>query len=197
METMIQRDNQEILEQELLPVIHPLYNFAYHLTGSREEAEDLVQETYLRAIKSIGRYQEGSNPKAWLFTILKNYFINEYRRRVNRPQEVDFEQVAETIREEENGSAQSPEYLTSDIESWEHLLSDEVLEALQKLKEEYRIVLIMADLEDFKYEEIAEMLEVPIGTVRSRLHRARLILGEALAGFAHKQGYTNYRSIKH
>lgn len=186
-----ERDNQLILERELLPVIGALYNFAYHLTGDRTEADDLVQETYLRAIKAIASYQEGSNPKAWLFKILKNFFINEYRRQMRRPKEVDFENVIGILKEEESDSGR--DYLSADVDAWEEILSDEIVLALQNLRDEYRIVLIMADLEDFKYEEIAEMLDIRIGTVRSRLHRARNTLSKQLDHYAAENGYTNHR----
>lgn len=186
-----ERDNQLILERELLPVIDALYNFAYHLTGDRTEADDLVQETYLRAIKAIASYQEGSNPKAWLFKILKNFFINEYRRQMRRPKEVDFENVIGILKEEESDSGR--DYLSADVDAWEEILSDEIVLALQNLRDEYRIVLIMADLEDFKYEEIAEMLDIRIGTVRSRLHRARNTLSKQLDHYAAENGYTNHR----
>jgi len=187
-----ERDNQQILKRELLPEISALYNFAYHLTGDRTEAEDLVQETYLRAIKAIDSYQQGSNPKAWLFKILKNFFINEYRRQSRRPKEVDFETTVGQLTEKP-ASDNGRDYLSADLESLEDVLSDEVVLALQGLNDDYRIVLIMADLEDLKYEEIAEMLGIRIGTVRSRLHRARTALCKQLEQYAADNGYTNYR----
>lgn len=180
-----------VMEQEFLPAIDALYNFAFHLTYDEEEANDLVQETFLRALKAIDSYQEGTNAKAWLFKILKNHFINNYRKKMRQPIRVELED-ATIYRQGEEGNAY-PSYLDLDVQLFEQLLGDEVTFALDQLSEDYRMVVILADVEEFKYEEIAEILSVPIGTVRSRLHRARNMLSQQLEKYAESLGYTNNR----
>jgi RNA polymerase sigma-70 factor (ECF subfamily) len=182
----------QVWESEFLPELGALYNFAYHLTYNEAEANDLVQETCLRAIKNIEQYRSGTNAKAWLFRILKNQFINNYRKKQRQGGEpVGFEDVAATLPEPESNGFPT-DFDWTDAELYD-LLGDEVALAMAQLKDEYRIVVILADLQDFKYEEIAEMLELPIGTVRSRLHRGRTALADHLQEYAKQNGYTNYR----
>ena len=183
---------KQVWENEFLPEFDALYNFAYHLTYNEADANDLVQETYLRAIKNIDLYRRGTNAKAWLFRILKNQFINNYRKKQRQGGEhIGFEDVAGTLPEpESNGFPIDLDW--TDAELFD-ILGDEVAVAMTHLKDEYRMVVILADLQDYKYEEIAEMLELPIGTVRSRLHRGRTALANHLKDYAEQNGYTNHR----
>ncbi|NBU36204.1 MAG: sigma-70 family RNA polymerase sigma factor, partial [Bacteroidetes bacterium] len=148
-------------EELFLPFVESLFSFSYHLTRQEEDAQDLVQETLLKAFKSINTFQREANPKAWLFSILKNSYINAYRKKKRQAVEVAFEEKKEK----------------SDItdlrkEIFDPLFDDEVTRAIYQLSDTYRLILLLSDLEGFSYEEIAEILKLPMGTVRSRLFRA-------------------------
>ena len=183
---------QQIFEEELLPQIDALYNFAYHLTYNEDDANDLVQETYLKAYRFIDKYIEGTNAKAWLFKILKNAFINDYRKRTKQPTKVDYEEVV-TYHDEENDTTYSS---FSDLreEMFQSMMGDEVTNAINALPVDFRIVILLCDIEDFTYEEISKIINIPIGTVRSRLHRARNMLKEQLRTYANSLGYEDKRS---
>lgn len=178
----------KIFESEFLIHADALYNFAYSMTFKQEEAEDLVQETFLKAYRFIHSYDPGSNAKAWLFQILKNAFINEYRKKTRTPTKVDFEDFNEKQQLEKQATGID---FSEDIYS--HMIGDEVTSALNKLPVDFRIAIILADLEDFSYEEIAKITDIPIGTVRSRLFRARNLMKEQLREYAKQQGYKEMR----
>ena len=175
-------------EAELLPVLAPLYNFAYRLTLDADDAKDLLQDTYLKAFRFIDSFQRGTNAKAWLFRILKNSFINDYRKKSKEPSKVDYQEV-ETFYNSEDVDRQ----ITPDlrVEALQDMIGDEISIALNSLDVDFRTVIILCDLEGFKYEEMAKILDIPIGTVRSRLHRARNLLKEKLSEYAKKMGYKN------
>jgi RNA polymerase sigma factor (sigma-70 family) len=170
-----------------------LKTFAYHLTYNEEDADDLVQETYLKAHKFIENYDEGTNGKAWLFKILKNAYINEYRKRVKRPTKVDIDEV-NSYREGEEGN--SAAYTDLRHEIFDQTMGDEVTMAMSALPLEFKTVILLCDIDGFSYEEIAKILELPIGTVRSRLFRARNLLKEKLKAYAIKMGYKDIRGLK-
>lgn len=177
----MQNSKDAIFEREFLPQIDALYNFAYNLTRNETDANDLVQETYLKAYKFIESYRENTNAKAWLFRILKNTFINDYRKRKNRPTQVDYEENVLFHQESDtlfSGSLDLQEDMFS------AMMGDEVTLAMEALKVDFRIVILLSDIEGFSYEEIAEIINVPIGTVRSRLFRARNMLKEKLQAYA-------------
>ena len=179
-----------IFENELLPHVGALQTFAYHLTYNQEDADDLVQETYLKAYRFIDKYDEGTNAKAWLFKILKNAYINEYRKRVKQPTKVDYEEiVAYHDTDDDNLSGYSD--LREEI--FLHMMGDEVTSAINSLPIDFRTVILLCDIEGFTYEEIASIIDVPIGTVRSRLFRARNLLKEKLTSYAQKLGFTDFR----
>ena len=180
---------QEVFEQEFMPLIDDLYNYAYRYVRTEAEVNDLVQDTMLKAWTSIESYRRGTNAKAWLFTILKNLFINEYRKRARRGRQVDYEEVT-TYRE---GEADQTAYLDLRYELYDQLLEDELMDALDRLPDDFREVLLLADRDDWKYEEIAEFQQVPIGTVRSRLFRARNLLAKELEEYARARGIQNKR----
>lgn len=187
----VQRSRDQIFEEEFLPHLDALYNFAFHLTYDEDDANDLVQDTYLKALRFIDSYVGGSNAKAWLFTIMKNGFINEYRRKARRPNRVDFEEVKSFQNAEETNYN---DHFSIREELFDNLIGDEVTNAINTLPVEYRTVILLCDVEDFKYEEIATILDVPIGTVRSRLHRARNMLKEKLQAYAEGLGYEDKRN---
>ena len=182
---------QKVFEQEFLPQIDALYNFAYHLTYNEDDANDLVQETYLKAFRFIDSYQIGTNAKAWLFKILKNAFINNYRKKSSRPTQVDYEEIV-TFHDEDNESNYSS-YSDLREEMFQDMMGDEVTNAINALAVDFRVVILLCDVEGFTYEEISKIINVPIGTVRSRLHRARNMLKEQLKTYAATMGYKDKR----
>ncbi len=173
-------------EQEALPHMDALYNFALRMTNDPDEADDLLQETYLKAYRFFDKFEKGTNCKAWLFRIMKNSFINMYRKTSKEPDKVDYHEVEEfyhMIRAESSDP--------NDLEArlFSNLLDDDVSRALEELPEEFRTVVILCDIEGFTYEEIADFVECPIGTVRSRLHRGRKMLRARLFEYARQRGY--------
>lgn len=177
------QEKKETFENEFLPHIDSLYNFGFYLTNDEDEAKDLLQETYLRAYKYITYYQKGTNAKAWLLRILKNTFINDYRKKSKKPVHLSFEDFYTGDENEDTG------FIDLRQEVFDSLIGDEVTKALNALPVDYRLIILLCDIEGFKYEEIAKIIDVPIGTVRSRLHRARNMLKEKLKGYASKKGY--------
>jgi len=175
-----------IFDSEFLPYIDSMYNFAYRLTFDEDDAKDLVQETYLKAFRFIDSFQQGTNAKAWLFRILKNSFINDFRKKSKEPSKVDYQEVESFYNSDEVNQP-----ITSDlrVEALQNMIGDEVTNALNSLAVDFRTVIILCDLEGFTYEEMAKILDIPIGTVRSRLHRARNLLKEKLQTYAASMGY--------
>ncbi|GMU85799.1 MAG: RNA polymerase sigma factor RpoE [Ignavibacteriales bacterium] len=173
-------------EREAVPHMDALHNFALRLTGDEDDANDLLQETYLRAFRFFDKFEKGTNCKAWLFRIMKNSYINAYQKKKKTPVQLDYEEVEKYY---ENVKPSNPDdaHLTSD--TFESLLDDEVSQAIAKLPEDFRTVIILTDIEGFTYEEVAEFVDCPIGTVRSRLHRARKMLYTELQGYAQEKGY--------
>ena len=175
-------------EIEAVPHMDALYNFALRMTGDPDEADDLLQETYLKAYRFFDKFEKGTNCKAWLFRIMKNSFINIYRRTSKEPDKVDYNDVEEFYHSIRAESA-DPNDLEEKIFS--NILDDDVSGALEALPEEFRTVVILCDIEGFTYEEIAEFVDVPIGTVRSRLHRGRKMLRVRLLDYARERGFSN------
>jgi RNA polymerase sigma-70 factor (ECF subfamily) len=179
-------DLESRFEAEALPLLSGMYSAAYRLTRNAADAEDLVQETFLRAYRGFHQFQQGTNLKAWLYRILMNTFINSYRKRQREPQTVSDEEIADWYlysKMAESGLEPSAE--TSVIES---LPDEEVQEALSSLPEQFRIAVLLADVEGFSYKEIAEITDVPIGTVMSRLHRGRKALEKRLWNVVRERG---------
>lgn len=175
-------------EAAAMPFIDSLYNTAYRMARNSEDAEDLVQETYLKAYKYYDKFEEGTNFKAWLFKILKNTFINSYRKKQQQPPQNAFSDIEESF-ESQVSEEVLRKALTPEEELLESLLDQDVQQALAALPEDYRMVVILADLESFSYKEIADILEVPVGTVMSRLYRGRRLLEKAMLEYARSHGY--------
>lgn len=183
-EQKLQKDRD--FEAEFMPLINPLYNFAYRLTLDEDEAKDLVQDSYLKAYRFFHSFQKGTNAKAWLFRILKNSFINEYRKKSKEPNKVDYQDVETYYNSEDINIPITPDLR---VEAVSEMLGDEITTALNSLDVDFKTVIILCDLEGFTYEEMSKILNIPIGTVRSRLHRARMLLKEKLKSYALKMGY--------
>lgn len=175
-------------ESGQLPYRDQLYKTALRMTRSVEETEDLLQETYLKAFKYYDRFEEGTNLKAWLFRIMKNSFINSYRKKKSRPQHLEFDEVQEGFQDAEleqtSGENRDPEsaYLGAELDH-------EVREALLALPHDYKMAVLLVDLEGFTYQEVADMLSVPVGTVMSRLYRGRKKMERALLTYARRFNY--------
>jgi len=180
---------KEEFEDVALPHTEALFNLALNLTRNPKDAEDLVQETYLRAYRFFDSYEKGTHIKAWLFRILRNTFINRYRAQKVRPEEVDFGKIEATYEQMiektflRDNAAPSPEAVVMD-----DVLDEEVQRAIGRLPEEYRTVVLLALMEEMAYKDIAAALSIPLGTVMSRLHRGRKMLQASLLEYATRKG---------
>ncbi len=164
-----------------------LYSGALRMTRNGADAEDLVQETYLRAYRSYASFEAGTNLRAWLFRILTNTFINSYRAKQRRPIETDLADVEDLYMYRRIGGLNAAAVSAED-QLFELFTDDEVKAALESLPENFRLPVLLADVEDFSYKEIAEILDIPIGTVMSRLHRGRKAMQKRLTEFAQRRG---------
>ena len=171
-----------------MPYLDALYNTAFRMTRNAQDAEDLVQETYLKGFKYYDKFEEGTNLKAWLFKILKNTFINSYRKAQLQPPQSDFADIEESfesqISEDAVRQIRNPE-----DELLENVLDEDVQRAVDELPQDYRMVVLLADLEGFSYKEISDILEIPVGTVMSRLYRGRRLLEAEMLRYAREHGY--------
>lgn len=173
-------------ETEAMPHMNLLLNYAYKMTFNKLDADDLLQETYLRAFRFFHKFEKGTNCKAWLFRIMKNLFINKYRKNQKEPGKVDYDDVEnfyDSIRSEKIDSSNLQEKVFA------NLLDDDMTNALNSLQDDFKTVVILCDLEGLSYEEIADFVQCPIGTVRSRLHRGRKMLQQKLYDYAKDKGY--------
>jgi RNA polymerase sigma-70 factor (ECF subfamily) len=166
-----------------------LYSAALRMTRNQADAEDLVQDTYLRAYRGFGGFTEGTNLRAWLFRILTNAFINTYRSKQRRPTETDLADVEDLYLYRRLGALDSlAASRSAEDQLFDLLTDDEVKQALEDLPENFRLPVLLADVEGFSYKEIAEILDIPIGTVMSRLHRGRKAMQKSLFEFARARG---------
>lgn len=186
-------EKQTAFEREALPHSDILYNYALRMTNDPADADDLVQETFLKAFRFWDKYEQGTNIRAWLFRILKNSYINRYRKISKEPDMVDYEDVQNfyTSIRDENAD---PNDLQQAM--FGGLLEDEVSEAIAELPEDFRTVVILSDIEGLTYEEIADFVDCPVGTVRSRLHRGRKLLRARLFSYARERGYISRNALK-
>jgi RNA polymerase sigma-70 factor (ECF subfamily) len=172
-----------------MPYMSALYSAALRMTRNPSDAEDLVQETYLRAYRGFGGFQEGTNLKAWLYKILTNTFINIYRAKKRRPEQVDLDDTEDFYLYRRLGGLEAVEAQRSpESEVLDAIPDALVKEALEALPEQFRMAVLLADVEGFSYKEIAEIMDVPIGTVMSRLHRGRKALQKQLWEFGRERG---------
>jgi RNA polymerase sigma-70 factor (ECF subfamily) len=176
-------DTRASFEREALVHLDTLYRVALRLTGNASDADDLVQETMLKAYRAWNQFTPGTNAKAWLLTILRHAFINEYRRRTRRPETVDIDTI--------EPFAVFPEVQDDDPQGafFDRIVDDEVLRAIDTLPEAFRETLVLSDVEGLSYQEVAGILGVPVGTVKSRLFRARHLLQSKLYDYAVSMGY--------
>ena len=176
-------------ENEAIPHIDALKSFALKMTNDLDEADDLVQDTMLKAFRFFDKFEKGTNCKAWLFQIMKNSFINNYRKVSKEPNKVDYEDVQnfyETVKPDEI------KYQHYEGDAFSNILDDEIINALSKLPDDFRTIVFLSDIEGYTYDEIADFMDCPIGTVRSRLHRARKMLYSLLYSYASDKGIVSF-----
>ena len=181
-------ERQQEFQTEAVPHKDALYNYALKIVRNSDDAQDLVQDTYYKAYKNYHQFQGGTNSKAWMFMILKNTFINNYRKLKREPSKVDYDEIEDIY---ENIKSEQSENNNLDLDFYNNLFDDDLSSALAKLPEKMKEVFLLCDLEGYSYEEISEIVDIPIGTVRSRLHRARKLLQDELFGYAKVNGYLN------
>ena len=176
-----ERRRREAFERQMLPHLDALYRSALGMTKNSGDADDLVQETFVRAFQFFDQFQGGTNARAWLFKILTNLYINSYRKKTREPERVSYDEMEDfylynrLAHAQQGGAGGSPEE-----EIVQKVQVEAIREAVENLPDEYRDTVILSDLNDFSYQEIADMLNIPIGTVRSRLSRGRRLVQKAL-----------------
>ena len=182
-----QEDRDRLFAEQAIPLIDQLFGAALGMTRNRADAEDLVQETFMKAYTKFHQYQQGTNIKAWLYRILTNTYITHYRKAQRSPkrsggEEVEDWQLAAAASHDEKG------LVSAEAEALDNIPSSELRTALESLSEDQRVIVLLSDVEGFAYKEIADMLDIPIGTVMSRLHRGRKNLREGLSALAAEYG---------
>lgn len=181
--------DQATFTEQAMPLMSSLYSGALRMTRNPADADDLVQETYLRAYRGFGGFQEGTNLKAWMYRILTNTYINAYRAKQRRPQESDLDEVEDLYLYRRLGGLEAARSgRSAEDELMDTFSEAEVKQAIEDLPENFRMAVLLADVEGFSYKEIAEILDIPIGTVMSRLHRGRKALQKALYDYAVTHG---------
>ena len=184
---MPEQDLKNRFTEEAMPLLDQLYGGALRMTRNPQDAEDLVQETYLKAYKAFDRFTPGTNLKAWLYRIMTNTYINTYRKKQRRPLVTSADDVTDN-QLYTSSSHDSTGLESAEVEALKQMPNSRISEALNSLNEDYRMVVYYADVEGLAYKEIAEVMDIPLGTVMSRLHRGRKQLREMLKDVAHDQG---------
>jgi RNA polymerase sigma-70 factor (ECF subfamily) len=185
---VLSEDEKRRFQEDALPLLDSLYGAALRMTRNPQDAEDLVQETMLRAYRAFDRFEAGTNLKAWLFRILTNAYINTYRKKQREPQKVSADELQDfdlyrELKDHDPQFSDTPESIVLDS-----LVDSDITEAIDDLPEQFRLAVVLSDVEDFSYAEMAEIMDVPMGTVMSRLHRGRKALQKRLWDLARERG---------
>lgn len=181
------REQQRLFEEQALPLLDQLYGGAMRLTRNPQDAEDLIQETYLKAYNNFGSFKQGTNLKAWLYRIMTNTYINSYRKAKRRPTESSADELSD-FQLYTTAGHDSTGLESAEVEALKQMPDSQISEAMNDLPEDYRMVVYYADVVGLAYKEIAEVMDTPLGTVMSRLHRGRKLLRTALKDVAREQG---------
>ena len=186
--TALSESERRRFQEEALPLLDSLYGGALRMTRNPADAEDLVQETMLRAYRSFDSFEPGTNLKAWLFRIMTNAYINTYRKKQREPQKVSTDEIEDfdlyrELRTHDPSYEATPENIVLDS-----LVDSDILQAIDELPEQFRLAVVLSDVEGFSYAEMAEIMDVPLGTVMSRLHRGRKALQKRLWELAREKG---------
>ncbi len=184
----LSEEDKRRFQADALPLLDSLYGAALRMTRNPADAEDLVQETMLRAYRAFDRFEPGTNLKAWLFRILTNAYINVYRKRQREPQKIPLEEVEDfdlyqELKNHDPQFSETPESIVLDS-----LVDSDITDAIDDLPEQFRLAVVLSDIEGFSYAEMAEIMDVPLGTVMSRLHRGRKALQKRLWDLARERG---------
>jgi len=184
--------DQTTFAEQAMVYMDQLYSAARRMTRNAADAEDLVQETYLRAYRGFGNFQQGTNLRAWLFRILTNAFINSYRSKQRKPKSVDLDGIEDLyLHQRLGGDTKAALGASAEDVLMDSITESQIVDALESLPEKYRIAVLLADVEGFSYKEIAEILDVPVGTVMSRLHRGRKTLQKRLLELGINRGWVD------
>jgi RNA polymerase sigma-70 factor (ECF subfamily) len=181
-------EDKKRFQRDAIPLLDSLYAGALRMTRNPADAEDLLQETMMRAYRSFDRFEEGTNLKAWLFRILTNAYINTYRKKQREPQKISQDEIEDfdlyrELKDHDPQLSVTPETMVLD-----RLVDGDILQAIEDLPEQFRLAVVLSDVEDFSYAEMAEIMDVPLGTVMSRLHRGRKALQKRLWDVARERG---------
>jgi RNA polymerase sigma-70 factor (ECF subfamily) len=181
---------RRLFAEQAIPFMDQLYAAAMRMTRNPADAGDLVQETYTKAFGAFGGFEQGTNLKAWLYRILTNTYINSYRKNQRTPYQGTLDELEDWQLGSAESLTQGRTSRSAEAEAIDHLPDSDVKEALQSIPEDFRLAVYLADVEGFAYQEIADIMKTPVGTVMSRLHRGRRLLRERLAEYARERGYT-------
>lgn len=181
---------RDLFEEQAIPFMDQLYAAAMRMTRNPSDAADLVQDTFVKAFAAFGQFQQGTNLKAWLYRILTNTFINSYRKNQRNPYQGTIDELEDWQLGGAESITQGRSTRSAEVEAIDHLPDSDVKDALQSIPEDFRMAVYFADVEGFSYQEIADIMKTPVGTVMSRLHRGRRMLRELLAGYAQERGIT-------
>jgi len=195
----VPNDARALFEDQAMQYMDQLYAAAMRMTRNPSDAADLVQETYMKAYSAFGQYQQGTNLKAWLYRIQTNTFINLYRKNQRSPYQGTIDELEDWQLGNAESITQPRSNRSAEAEAIDHLPDSAVKDALQAIPEDFRLAVYFADVEGFSYQEIADIMKTPVGTVMSRLHRGRRLLRELLTDYAHDRGFaaaTSTRSEK-
>jgi len=179
---------RDLFEEQAIPYMDQLYAAAMRMTRNPSDASDLVQDTFVKAFAAFGQFQQGTNLKAWLYRILTNTFINGYRKNQRNPYQGTIDELEDWQLGGAESVTQGRSTRSAEAEAIDHLPDSDVKDALQSIPEDFRMAVYFADVEGFSYQEIADIMKTPVGTVMSRLHRGRRMLRELLAGYARDRG---------